>query len=61
MDLVLLVHLLQKLDILRRQITKLIDDCFLHLRRLHPKWFLDNLFLSCNGRDAVHKHDQVYL
>lgn len=61
MHLKLLVNLLQELHVLRRQMTKLVNDCFRRLRRLQPVRLLDNLFLSCNCRYAVHQRDQVYL
>lgn len=62
MHLKLLVHLLQKLDVLGRQMTKLIDDGLRRLRRLQPVVrFLDNLFLPRDRGDAVHQQKQVYL
>lgn len=61
MHLKLLVHLLQKFHVSGRQIAKLVDYRFWRFRRFEPERFLDNLFLSCDGSNAVYQHDQVYL
>lgn len=60
-NLELLIDLLQKLHVFRRQMAKLIDDRLRRLCWLQREWFLDNLFMSRNSADAVHQHDQVYL
>jgi hypothetical protein len=61
MYLELLVHLFEELKVVRRKITKLIDDGLRGFRWLQAVRFLDNLFLSSYCSNAGNQRDQVYL